>query len=209
MNTWTGRLKSKMKELGLTQEELARKLGVTRSAVAHYVQGTRQPPLKQMVKLAGVLKVDPSWLQFGKAQDTATSAKQQSRKALNRIPVLEWQQAVNYNPEDSHEKTLEYFSCIDTECYALQIKGDSMVSSLTQSVSFNPGSYVIVDPNKQPEHGSFVISTASTKKDTILRQYVEEGGVVYLKPLNPQYPLIQMERSTKILGVVIANIQLT
>lgn len=208
MNSWTGRLKSKMKELGLTQEELAKKLGVTRSAVAHYVQGTRQPPLKQIVKLATVLKVDPSWLQFGKTQEI-TPAKSSTRKAANRIPILEWNEITTYSDDGSHKNTLEYFSYNHEACYAIQIKGDSMVSPIIQSISFNPGSYVVIAAGKTPEYGAYIIVTGSNKKEALLRQYIEEGGVVYLKPLNPQYPLMRMEKATKILGVVIASINYT
>lgn len=210
MNTWSGRLKSKMHELELTQEELARKLGVTRSAVAHYVQGTRHPPLKQVMKLAAILKVDPAWLQFGKSQEP-TKPKQQGQKNENRIPILDWQNAIDYhrNALAKSQNYLEYFNYHNVECYALAIKGDAMVSPLAQSLSFNPGSYAIIDPNKIPDHASYVLAITSNKKEPILRQYVEEGGIVYLKPLNSQYPLLPLERSTKILGVVIANIQYT
>lgn len=208
MNSWTGRLKSKMKELGLTQEELAKKLGVTRSAVAHYVQGTRHPPLKQVIKLAAVLKTDPSWLQFGKVQES-TITKSSTKKLANRIPVLEWNEVATYSADDSHKNTLEYFSYSHEACYAIQIKGDSMVSPIIQSISFNPGSYVVIASNKTPEYGSYVIVTGSNKKEALLRQYIEEGGIVYLKPLNPQYPLMRMEKTTKILGVVIASINYT
>ena len=206
MNTWAARLKLKMKELGLTQEELARKLGVTRSAVAHYVQGTRHPPLKQMVKLAGILKVDPAWLQFGKVQEHSANLKQSSIKTKNRIPILNWNQASSYSSDETYNSKLEYFSSNDIECYALQIKGDSMVSPSLQSISFTPGSYAIVDPNGIVTHGCYVIAAANNKKEVILRQYIEEGGVRYLKPLNSQYPLLQIEKSVKILGVVISNI---
>lgn len=212
MNSWTGRLKTKMKELGLTQEELARKLGVTRSAVAHYVQGTRHPPVKQVVKLAAILKTDPSWLQFGKTQETVKGSRLQAQKALNRIPILDWQQVIDYHPDATLDKTqsyLEYFNYQDVACYALLIKGDAMVAPLSQGLSFTPGSYVVIDPNKMPVHGSYVIAATSSKKEPILRQYVEEGSVVYLKPLNPQYPLIHLERGTKILGIVVANVQFT
>jgi len=212
MNSWADRLKSKMKEFDLTQEELARKLGVTRSAVAHYVQGTRHPPIKQVIKLAAILKTDPAWLQFGKSQEAVKASRQQSTKHLNRIPILDWNQVIHYHLDAAFDKTqpyLDYFNYHDTSCYALSIKGDAMVSPLTQGISFNPGSFVIIDPSKIPEHGSYVIATTSNKNEPILRQYVEEGGVVYLKPLNPQYPLVQMERGMKILGVVVASVQFT
>lgn len=79
-----------------------------------------------------------------------------------------------------------------------------MVSGMNQGVSFNPGSFVVVDPNRTPNHGSYVVATTSNKNEAILRQYVVEGSIVYLKPPNSQYPLLQFERSTKILGI--ANI---
>jgi SOS-response transcriptional repressor LexA len=208
MNTWASRLKQKMKELALTQEELARKLGVTRSAVAHYVQGTRHPPLKQMVKLASVLKVDPAWLQFGKPHEANVTPRRAVKKKSNKIPVLDWRQALSYHHDETYEKMLEYFTDSSIECYALQIKGDAMVSPLIQGTSFNPGHYVIVDPNKHAQHGTYVIATTNHKKEAVLRQYIEEGGVNYLKSLNSQYPVIQIDRTTKILGIVIANIQL-
>lgn len=214
MSNWTGRLKSKMQELGLTQEELANKLGVTRSAVAHYVQGTRHPPLKQVIKLAAVLKVSPAWLQFGKEQETTTTSSQRSAKISNRIPILDWQQARDYHSKSPKDKTnfhnyLEYFNRNQIDCYALLIKGDSMVSPMGQGVSFNQGSYIVVDPDKSPTHGNFVITATGKNKETVLRQYIEEGGIAYLKPLNPQYPLMQLERGTKIVGVVVASISFT
>lgn len=212
MSNWAGRLKIKMKELGLTQEELANKLGVTRSAVAHYVQGTRHPPLKQVVKLAAILKVDPAWLQFGKDQDTSVTTSQTSGKTSNRIPILDWHQARDFHTKSSKTKPnsyLEYFNRYQNDCYALLIKGDSMVTPMGQGVSFNQGSYVVIDPDKSPVHGNFVITSTGNKKETVLRQYVEEGSIVYLKPLNPQYPLMQLERGTKIVGVVVASISFT
>jgi SOS-response transcriptional repressor LexA len=210
MSNWTGRLKSKMKELDLTQEELAKKLGVTRSAVAHYVQGTRHPPLRQVIKLAAILKTDPAWLQFGESQETATSSSQSIKKGSNRIPILDWHQTIDFHPDYLHDKYnyLEYFNRNRIECYALLIKGDAMISPMNQSMSFPQGSYIIIDPNKAPKNGSYII-TSSSNKEAILRQYVEEGGIIYLKPLNPQYPLMQFERNTKILGVVVANINFT
>jgi SOS-response transcriptional repressor LexA len=212
MNSWIGRLKSKMKELDFTQEELAKKLGVTRSAVAHYVQGTRHPPVKTVLKLAAILKTDPSWLQFGKSQETKKPSRQQTQKQQNRIPILDWQQVIDYHSDvilDKSQSYLDYFNYQSSECYALIIKGDAMIAPLFQSISFHPGSYIIIDPHKIPEYASYVIVATKNKKEPILRQYVEEGGVVYLKPLNPQYPLIQLESSMKVLGVVKANIQFT
>ena len=196
-----------MKELDFTQEELAKKIGITRSAVAHYVHGTRQPPLKQMIKLATVLKTDPAWLQFGKSQETSASPKP-SHKNTNSIPILEWHQIYDYSSDTKYTKKMELLQR-NVECYAVQIKTDAMISSAIGHFGFIPNSFAIIDPNKSPEHGNFVIATLGNKREPILRQYVEEGGLIYLKPLNTQYKLIQLERSMKIFGVVISNIYFT
>lgn len=209
MSNWIGRLKLKMKELNLTQEELAKKLGVTRSAIAHYVQGTRHPPLKQFVKLAHVLHTEPGWLQFGKSSTESTQiSPKHNKQKLNRIPILEWDQILSFNPNtlSSKQQYLNYCDLNQTNCYAVQIKGDSMVSSSENS--FNPGDYVIIDPHKEPAHGQFVLVCPEKKKEAILRQYIEEGGSTYLKPLNIHYPITEFKQQTKICGVVIANITL-
>ena len=67
---WRDRVKDRLKVLGMTQEALARKIGVTRSAITHYLAGRRVPSLNQFEKLAEVLKANPSWLQFGSSLET-------------------------------------------------------------------------------------------------------------------------------------------
>ena len=204
MNNWSTRLKSKMQELAITQEELANKLGVSRSAVGHYVQGTRTPPLRQLTRLAGILKCDPSWLQFGSSDEEIKT----QQASANQIPILDWKDAKG--SKHTHPKPIKNlkhlaFSFPNKDCYALQIKNDSMLSP-TPGICFLPDSFIIIDPRKSPDNGDFVIAQITKNNEKILRQYVEEGGNKYLKPLNPQYPLILLDRTIKIIGTLIANI---
>jgi transcriptional regulator with XRE-family HTH domain len=62
---WQDRIKERLKTLDMTQEKLARKSGVTRSAITHYLAGRRVPSLSQFAKLAEALETSPGWLQFG------------------------------------------------------------------------------------------------------------------------------------------------
>lgn len=63
MNDWNLLAKAKMKELKITQEGLAEKLGVTQGAVAHWLGGRREPDLATINKLLGEL--DLPQLQVG------------------------------------------------------------------------------------------------------------------------------------------------
>ena len=55
------RIKVRRKQLGLTQEELAERLGVTWSAVSKWEIGDRRPSDKLLQRLAEVLNVSPSY----------------------------------------------------------------------------------------------------------------------------------------------------
>lgn len=206
MSNWSDRLKSKMHELGMTQEELAKTLGLSRSAIGHYMTGTRHPPLKQFVKIATLLKTDPAWLQFGKISSSDTKVSNSKTKA-NGIPLLTWQEVAEASTsvKSKSGSRLEYTNLGNNDCYALEVKTDSMSSA--NGVSFNPGSYIIIDPNKVPEHNSYLVFVnPPNKNEALFRQFIEEGGSKYLKALNPQYGMQEMTSKTKILGVIIAQI---
>lgn len=210
MNTWADRIRSRMKELGLTQEELAVKLGITRGAVTHYLAGRRVPPLRQFQLLASALKADPAWLQFGTSaatQKPPKTVKQTKTEITYRpIPILSWEEAARFpdvsrlKQEDIKDRIPHIFTD-QPHWYALRVKGDSMTAS--GSKSFHDGDIIIVNPDKTPQHGDFVIAVLPRSKEATFKQYVVDGGVQYLKPLNPQYPLIKIEKKACISGVIL------
>lgn len=56
------RIKMMRKLRGFNRTELAKQIGVSRPLIAAYENGTREPPLKNLIALIQVLKIDPSWL---------------------------------------------------------------------------------------------------------------------------------------------------
>lgn len=60
---WFARAKRRMREVGVTQEDLKKPLGVkTRGAVGHYLTGRRQPNPRQLGALAKTLQTSVDWL---------------------------------------------------------------------------------------------------------------------------------------------------
>ena len=57
-NAFSQMLKQKRIEMGLSQETLASKLFVTKSAVAHWEKGTRIPDILMLAKIADCLELD-------------------------------------------------------------------------------------------------------------------------------------------------------
>jgi transcriptional regulator with XRE-family HTH domain len=70
-----------MRELGITQTELARSLGVTRVAVSHYLNGRTEPPLSFFMLICRHLQVSADWLLFGGSNSPLPLLNEQDRLA--------------------------------------------------------------------------------------------------------------------------------
>jgi SOS-response transcriptional repressor LexA len=217
MSTWQARMKGRMKELKLTQGDVANKMGITRGAITHYLTGHRQPPLNQFSKLAVILKVEPAWLQFGPSSNevntplelTSTATIAIEHKSL--IPIFSWEQVSNLVGSNKIGNSeiqgyVPHFYTDKSSWYALRVKGDSMTSPRGHGKSFNEGDILIVDPEKTAVHGDFVVVVINGAKEATFKQYVIDGGIRYLKPLNPQYPIMQSNESNWICGIIAASI---
>lgn len=57
-----GRLQEAIKQSGMTQTELAKKLNIYQSAVGQYLSGRAMPALDTFANLCAVLDVDPAYI---------------------------------------------------------------------------------------------------------------------------------------------------
>jgi SOS-response transcriptional repressor LexA len=214
MNAWSTRVRKRMKQLGMTQDTLAKKMGITRGAITHYLAGRRTPSLLQFKKMAAVLKTDPAWLQFGisTTSELPHTPNKTNATAINKsIPILTWEQITDFIDVDNLEfdepkEFIPNHYTDQTRWFALRVKGDSMIAPLAQKNSFYENSIIIIDPDKTVSNGDFVIAQLPKTKEAIFKQYVVDGGKRYLKPLNPQYPLIEIDDKTHLFGVIIQSL---
>ncbi len=208
MSDWTLRIKSRMKELDMTQEMLASKMSITRGAITHYLSGRRVPPLKQFQKLAAILKVDPAWLQYGTTNSKETVKNDNKKEKSERtypIPLLAWDQVADFIkgkiPVNQKQEFVSHFFIDNLNCFALKVKGDAMTTP-GSGKSFYEEEIIIIDSSQVAAHGDYIIALLPHTKELTFKQYVIDGGVSYLKPLNPQYPLSTIEKGTKIIGII-------
>ena len=52
---WTTSVKTKLKAKGITHQEVADRLNITRGAVSHYLNGIREPSINQVKEIAKML----------------------------------------------------------------------------------------------------------------------------------------------------------
>jgi SOS-response transcriptional repressor LexA len=87
--------------------------------------------------------------------------------------------------------------------YALRVEGDSMTS--THGRSYPHGTIIYVDPEVQPTNGCNVIAKRASGNEATFKQYKIDSGYYYLIPLNPQYPTVEIDSTTRVCGVIIGS----
>jgi len=208
MHNWSTRLKERMKALKMTQEILASKMGITRGAITHYLSERRTPSLLQFKKLSAVLKTNPAWLQYGLSTTQEPKSKNKKSEPIRYpLPILPWNTITDFI--DTRKRNTEiaewvpHFFTDQPHWYALRVIGDAMKAPSGNSKSFHEGDLIIVDPDKTAANGSYVVAMLPRAKEATFKQYVFDAGIGYLKPLNPQYPMVQINDTTHVCGVIV------
>jgi transcriptional regulator with XRE-family HTH domain len=62
MEILSKRLRERAKQLGISNAEAARKIGLEERRYAHYASGRREPDLATLKKIAEILQTTPNWL---------------------------------------------------------------------------------------------------------------------------------------------------
>jgi SOS-response transcriptional repressor LexA len=210
------RLRRRRKELGLSQPDIAARMGVSAQAVQQWEkEGGTSPRGKRMHLLAQILQCSPEWLQFGSDQRTPDAVmrlpegsnvapvyfkEQKPYPVISWVQAGEWNEAVDmYSPGAAEE--WEYTDCtVSDRAFWLKVKGDSMTAPV--GVSIPEGHLILVDPDAAPENGSLVVAKLIDSDEATFKRLVIDGSMRYLKPLNPSYPVVTINGNCRIVGVV-------
>jgi SOS-response transcriptional repressor LexA len=142
------------------------------------------------------------------AQTPHTSANiQPGPDVRGYVPIINWVQAGSWvDVEDPDVAESDWLPCPSSHgphSYALRVEGDSMTSSYGKS--YPDGCIIFVDPDQRGgvASGERVIAKLNGDNKVTFKVFVQDAGRRFLKPLNPQYPMI--EEPFCILGKVIGN----
>lgn len=204
------RLLARRTELGLSQDDLAKKTGVSRVTISKIeLGGSQDTRSSNLFKIAEALKCSPRWLLDGSEGkefevDKNVTNPKANHPASYRYPKLTWVSAGPWNSEDNPAFPEDW---IGSDIYAgengfwLDVRGDSMTSS--GDFSIFEGMEILVSPDQEVHPGKFVIARLKESGEATLKQYVEDAGQRFLKPLNPRYPMIPINENCEIVGVVV------
>ncbi len=206
-----------MSARGWSEGELARQAGVTQPTVHRIITGESKSPKRENVeKIAKVLRVPSKWLWDGGPR-TASEQAEPSNVAIiaqpeqmYRYPVVSWvtagtwSEAVQPFPDGFSDRYDLSDYKAKGPAFWLEVKGDSMTS--TSAPSIPEGSQILVDTEADVRPGKLVIAKLADSNEATFKKLVEDGGVRFLKPLNPAYPIVQFDDRTRVIGVVVRSL---
>ncbi|BBU45842.1 MULTISPECIES: S24 family peptidase [Pseudomonas] len=213
MDKWIALVRDRMEELGLTQEQLAERVGVSQGSVGHWVNKRRQPKIESMNRTfveIGMPHYNVSLqlrIQGQVGEERGAYGVDDAEDDLDlmqyivcfRYPVKDWSElgATDAEEPSVFEQT-DYLA--QGKAFWLTVENDAMSAVSGRSVP--QGMRMLVDPGVEVEAGRLVIAR-QPGKPAIFRELAEDGGQRYLKALNNNYPTLLCEEGCEFLGVVV------
>ena len=201
---------------GKKKGEIASLCGVANSAVTQWITGeSKSLRPENLYALAKATGFRAEWLAIGEGAEVekADSNVGESQQPVEsyRYPVISWvaagawAEAVEPYPagfSDRYE-----FSEYDSKgpAFWLEVKGDSMTSPAGQSIT--EGTLILVDTEAEAAPGKLVIAKLPDSNEATFKKLVNDGGKLFLKPLNPGYPIEPFDEQCRIVGVVVRALQ--
>jgi len=193
---------------GLSQRALGERLGLTYAAIQRWEAGQAKPRADRLREIASALGVTQMEL-LGLEGEVDTAGAPSARVPLiSWVQAGAWGEAVDIFQPGIAEEWIPVRSTTGPNAFALTVSGDSMVSTFGGK-SYPPGTVIVVDPAVEPTPGKRVVARLVDGGDyqVTFKELAVDAGRYFLKPLNPQYPTIEMTSQCDIVGTVVATYQ--
>lgn len=214
------RLKLAMQAAGVSQADLARACGVKPPSIHGWLSGkSKFLRGENLLQASLALNVRPDWLATGKGEMPLTTAVNEIREpnvtplvSRARVPLISWVQAGELSEvlDTIYPGEVERWVDVQTvtptrHTFALVVTGDSMENKQGWSqFDFKPGTVLIVDPERACGPNDFVIAKDVDTQQANFKQLVYDGGRWYLRPINSQYPTVEIDDpNLRVIGKVI------
>ena len=122
------------------------------------------------------------------------------------VPILDWEDIRNWPALPTGEAHLDQQEMVpgpvnvSPRSFALRVRDDSMES--TGGISFPVNSIIVIDPDHNVEHGAYVIVRIESDMQITFKQLMVDGKRRFLKPLNPRYPIIELNCEATFFGII-------
>lgn len=206
MKTLGQRIAFYRKAKKISQAQLAELCGWgSQSRIGNYEKDIREPSLSDLSLLSEKLGIDRALLTGDLDPLPFKEAIPVSNfRATYTYPVISWVSAGLVNEAIQPDYIEDYVNSdinAGEKGFWLKVKGDSMTSN--NGISFPDGMYILINPNIMIKNYDFTVAKLIESNEATFKQYVEESGIKYLKPLNSSYKMQELDSRWQIVGKVV------
>jgi SOS-response transcriptional repressor LexA len=121
---------------------------------------------------------------------------------VNYVPLINESMACRYesNLDNSQYESSERIPVpipVGSRSFAIRVLADSM------EPKFLNGDIIVIDPDIEPKPLDFVLVLDQTSNHISFKQLIEDGKQRFLRPLNPRYPLVELQACHRMIGKVV------
>lgn len=211
------RLKAARRHGKVTQADLAKKLGIDQSSISNLESG-KSASSSYSYQIAKICGVNPDWLVMGIGEmvekvglaepDGSYEVMPGPAIGQEKIPIISYVRAGDFCEAEDPFEPGEADDWLPfrppgagPRTYALRVEGES------NDPRIRNGEVVIVDPDRPPDPGKYVVAKRHSDSKVTLKQLSIAEGEYFLKPGNPNWPepIIKVDGDWSICGVVIGK----
>lgn len=170
-------VRANRERLGLSQEELARRVGLTNSAVSQWEAGRAKPRIGVMKSLSEIFGMTVSELLGGDAPGAGMREPvgRSGMVPMRRLGKTHAGSAVEEIPDDGVVEVPAGVAGRHPHAFMLDVDGDCM------DRAYPPGCVVMVDPDMEPWNGCAVVAETQPG-ESVMRRYMRGAATLMLSP---------------------------
>ena len=177
--TFGAKLRSARRDAGLTQKELAAKIGAKHNSVSNWENDQNKPGPDTIELLCAILGVSPNYFFNGPNIDSPSNILPLPR--TRKIPLLgDIACGEPIFAEENYNGEVDTPDNIHAD-FALRCKGDSMIGARIQD-----GDLVFIRKQEDVDNGE--IAAVLVEDEATLKRVYKYPDKVVLNPENPKYP---------------------
>lgn len=209
------RIRQARKTRGMSQADLAVRIGVSQPAIANWESGVHDPRRLTLAKLADALEAPLDWLAAGdrsSAESDKHAAAAYIRRPVRHVPVISLRAAalMAQDPNaDPHVMAEDYIPVTLGAARLLAV----FVNDPAINLAFLPDTLVVIDyDDRAPDDGDFCL--ALVNETPVLRRWrsnpARDSGAVRLEPHSSEagHPAIAVTPAVTVIGCVRVSIRI-
>lgn len=199
MNTLSDRLVFALQKTGISQAELARKIGVKRQAI-QYLCKTQTTKSKLSHDIAEALGINIDWLISGEGNILLENSLEYEFLSKQKIiPILRWSQIYAWLDNSLDDDKITGWTAsihnINKKSFCIKLKDNAMAPK------FDINTEIIIDPNKSLKLPCYALIYINKIHEIVFRQFIQKDQFIILSPLNQTaYKEMILSEEDKILG---------